>query len=169
MLAVCIPAILQHLHVVPQALSAVLVEIDNVVFLANDPDKPDSGGVAHADVPEGVHRQVAVVGQLADTLGGVEPGELLGVVRALDRLLECLGRDRRVLTLHVVAEGLFLGGVPGALAWIGNDPVFCDQVVKILGQAVRDQDVGRVKPVQRIPPPAEEEELPVQKTQGHAG
>ncbi|MNY70257.1 hypothetical protein D3C86_2083530 [compost metagenome] len=87
---------------------------------------------------------------------------MLGVVGTLDRLLECLGRDRRVFPLHVVAEGLFLGAVPGALAWVGDDPVLGTQVVEILGESVRDQDVGRVQPVQRIAPPTEEEELPVQ-------
>ena len=33
---------------------------------------------------------------MADPLVGVEPAELFGVIRALNRLLECLGRNGRV-------------------------------------------------------------------------
>ncbi|MNL47556.1 hypothetical protein D3C87_1703500 [compost metagenome] len=94
---------------------------------------------------------------------------MLGVVGTLDRLLECFGRYRWVFALHVFAEGLFLGAVPGALTWVCDDAVLGDQVVEVLGQPVRDDDVGRIQPVQRVAPPAEEKELPVQQAQGHAG
>ncbi|MDT4863186.1 hypothetical protein FQZ97_978800 [compost metagenome] len=82
---------------------------------------------------------MAVVRQLADPLAGVQFGELLGVVGAFDRLLEGFGRRRRVFPLHVVAEGLLLGGVPGLLAFVQRDAVLGLQFGEVLGQALRQR------------------------------
>ena len=37
------------------------VEIDDVVFIADDPNEPDGRRVADADIPYRVHRQMTVV------------------------------------------------------------------------------------------------------------
>ena len=103
--------------------------------------------------------------QSADALSCIQLGELLGVVGTFDRLLECFSRYRRVLPFHVVAEGLLLGAVPGALAWGRDDPVLGVQFVEVVGQALGQHHVGRVKAVGLVVPPTEEKELPVEQAQ----
>lgn len=105
---------------------------------------------------------MAVVRHHAYALLGVELGQLLRVIGAFDRLLEGFDRDRWVFPLHVVAECPLLGRVPGALAVIGDDPVLGVQFAEVIGQALRDDHVCRVKPVGFVLPPGEEEKLPVQ-------
>ena len=79
-----VAAILDHLHVVPQAFAAVLVMVDDVELFADHPNEPDSGRVANTDIPKGVNRLMAVVWQLADALLRVELGKPLGVIGAFD-------------------------------------------------------------------------------------
>ncbi|MCY1436192.1 hypothetical protein D9M71_523080 [compost metagenome] len=43
------------------------------------------------------------------------------------------------------------------------------QFVEIVSQALRDNRRRRVQPVQRVAPPAEEKEFPVEQAQGRAG
>ena len=71
MFGVGVTLVLEHLHVVPQAFAAVLVVVDDVKLFTDLTHEPNGRGVADADVPEGHHRQVAVVRYHADTLLGV--------------------------------------------------------------------------------------------------
>lgn len=98
---------------------------------------------------------MGVIRDLADPLVGVEPAELFGVVRALDRLLERLCRNGRVFALHVVAERLFFGVIPRLLAFVNDYAVFRLHLSKVLNQACREQ-FYRVNCVLRILPPGEE-------------
>ncbi|MNE87242.1 hypothetical protein D3C80_1844190 [compost metagenome] len=74
---------------------------------------------------------------MADLLVGVEPAELLGVVRALDRLLERLGRNGRVFTLHVFAKSLLFGVVPGFLAFVDDNAVLRFHFSEVINQSLR--------------------------------
>lgn len=92
-LGIGVTLILEHLHVMPQTLARVLVVIDDVIFGADLAHEPDGRGVADANVPEGHHRQMAVVRDRADSLLCIQLGELLGVLGAFDRLLEGFDRN----------------------------------------------------------------------------
>ena len=89
---------------------------------------------------------------MPDPLVGIEPAELLGVVRALDRLLERLGRNGRVFALHVIAERFLFGVVPGFLPLIDDYAVLRLHFSEVLKQAHR-QRFNRVDCVLRVLPP----------------
>lgn len=53
----------------------------------------------------------------------------------------------RVFVLHIVAEGLLLGGVSGALAGVRIDAVLSEQLVEVVSEALRDDRFGWIEPV----------------------
>ena len=158
--AVVVLTVAQHLGIVGEALTVVLIEVDDPPLVAVVLGEPDIGGVIHAEVPRGVDRQALLVGDDGDAVLPVDALKLVGEICPLQARLEGLVEGRGVLAFHVGSLEFPLEVIPGFLSFGQGNALARFDGAEVYVHGLGDDDVFRIDAVLGVVVPGEEKKPP---------